>query len=909
MSNQAPTGTVTIMFTDIVGHTKTWERVGDDFVSTLESHNAILREVTARHNGYEVRTEGDAFMLAFAKASDAVLCAVEAQVALANHPWLDDVGTIMVRMGMHTGEVHVSGDDYLGLPVIRASRISDAGHGGQILVTVATRELTLGELPEGVEFIDLGLHRLKDLGRPERIYQVIHPDLPRRDFPPLKTLDIIPNNLPVQLTSFVGREAEIRSLAELLGREQVRLVTLIGTGGIGKTRLSIEIAAQELEHFPYGVWFVPLASLTDPGYVITEIASALSIQLQPKVDPKAQVIDYLSQKRLLLVLDNFEHLSEAASVVTDLLSGAPSLHCIVTSRELLHVSGEHIFSVSPLPSPPEDAEIEMLSQYESVRLFLERAQTVKPDFELTAQNSVAIAAICHRLDGIPLAIELAAVRVRGMTAQQIFERLERQPEFLSTNRNDVPYRHRTLRAAVDWSYELLEPNERIFFAQLSVFSGGFFMEAAEAICKVSDVFELLFSLQDKSLLVVDEVMERIRYRMLEPLHDYAQEKLGKSVELKQAHAEYYLGIAKDLDQKILSAEQGLSMSLMALELDNFRASMDFAQEQGAWKPLGELGVALSWFFYFHGLWSEGIQRLRQAEDALRRLQDNALLARALNQLGRFYGHSGQGGFETAQKLYTESLQIRRELGDKWGIAESLNGLGSALWCQGRFDEARQINIESLRMAKEVGFKRIMAYSLNDLGIFAFEQGAYDEAIRLCTESLKIKRELGEKRDIALSLNNLGYFLLYQGVYDEARHLCSESLQIARELGNKHAITSSLDTLALISLRQRCYDEARQLGSESLQIGWELGDRVQIALSLYRFGELAETEGDPAQALLFFTTAARIFEEMNAMGIAESSEVQEALLRIQKEIGDERFNKLKGEADAMSVNQVIGLVLD
>ena len=907
MSNQMPTGTVTIIFTDIEGHTKMWEQMGDDFMPILEEHNNILRSATAKYNGYEVKTEGDAFMLAFAKASDAVQCAVEAQIALANHPWPEDIGKIRVRMGMHTGEPQVVGNDYFGSPVIRASRISSAGHGGQTLISVATRELVLEELPEEIEFLDLGLHRLKDLGREERIFQVNHPSLPQ-DFPPLRTLDIIPNNLPVQLTSFIGREAEIRNLSEILGREQVRLVTLTGAGGIGKTRLSIQVAAEQFERFPDGVWFVSLASLTDPEYVITEIASVLSIQLQPQVDPKKQVIDYLSQKRLLLVLDNFEHLPEATSLVNDLLRGASSLRCLVTSRELLQIPGEQSFSVPPLSSPSEDADVETLSQYESVILFIERAQAVKPDFELTAENAAAISAICHRLDGIPLAIELAAARVRGMTVQQVYERLSRQFEFLSTRSRVVPSRHRTLKAAIDWSYDLLAPDEQQLFAQLSVFSGGFFLEAAEEICDVPDVFELLFSLQDKSLLTVSEVMEQTRYGMLEPLREYAKEKLLESLEFEKAHAEYYLRVAQNHDQKLGGAEQSLALSSMAQELDNFRAAMNFAFDLGEWKLLGELGVALSLFFYIRGLWSEGIQRLRQAEEALRRLFDKALLAKIQHGLGRFYQFQGdyeiarnlyteslqikrglgekqgiadslnnlgiiaveQGDYNEARQFLTESLQIQRKLGNKWGIADSLNNLGLIAEKQGDYDEARRLYSGGLQIYRELGEKWGIASSLNNLGLIADNQGAYDEAKQLHTESLQIKRELGDKRGIAISLNNLGNIAKNQGAYNEAKQFYTESLQIYRELGDKRGISVVLSNLGNIAKNQGAYNEARQLHAESLQIKRELGDKLGIAMSLNNLGIIAGVQGAYDEARQLFTESLKIRRELgNKHGISDS----------------------------------------
>jgi predicted ATPase/class 3 adenylate cyclase/Tfp pilus assembly protein PilF len=865
MSNQVPTGTVTIVFTDIAGHTKMWEQVGDEFMPILEVHNSILRKTIAKYNGYEVKTEGDAFMLAFARASDAVLCAVEAQVALANHPWPEE-RNILVRMGMHTGEPQVSGNDYFGPHVIRANRVSDAGHGGQILISAATRELVMEELPEEVDFVDLGIHRLKDLGRPERIFQVNHPDLPKKDFPPLRTLDIIPNNLPVQLTSFVGREDEIRNIATLLGKEQVRLVTLTGTGGIGKTRLSVQVAADQLELFPDGVWFINIAPLTNIEQVITEIASTLSIHLQPRIDPKEQVIDYLSQRHLLLVLDNFEHLPEAPSFVNDLLRGAPFLRCLVTSREVLQIPGEQVFAVPPLSMPPKDADIETLSQYESVRLFIERVQAVKPNFELTPQNAAAIAAICHRLDGISLAIELAAARARGITVQQILERLSRQFEFLGTRSQTVPERHRTLRGAIDWSYDLLNPDEQKLFAQLSVFSGGFFLEAAEEICDVPDVFELLFNLQDKSLLVVKEVMEQTRYGMLGPLQAYAREKLGEDVELKKAYTKYYLKVAQNCNQQLYGAEESSALSQMTLELDNFRAAMDFAQEQEEGELLGELAIALYCFLYIRGFWSEGISRLRQAEKALRNLRNDKLLARAMTRLGWFY--DSQGDYETARNIHTESLQIRRELGDKLGIAESLQALG----------------------------------------IISIIQGAYDYAEQLFTESLEINRELGNEFHIAGALLTLGAIADQQGAYNEARELYTESLNIQRELGDKFGIAGTLNNLGEIALSQGAYDEAKRLFAESLKIKKELGSKSSIAESLYQFGKLAKSEANVEQGALFLLVAARLYEEMKSASSKGAMDVHESLAGIQKEMNLEQFEKLQGQAKAMSLERVIELAI-
>jgi len=906
MSNQMPIGTVTIVFTDIAGHTKMWEQIGDEFMPILEVHNTILRKATAKHNGYEVKTEGDSFMLAFARASDAVLWTVEAQVALANQHWPEEVGNILVRMGMHTGEPQVLENDYFGPHVIRSHRICDAGHGGQILISAATRELVLEDLPEEIDFVDLGLHCLKDLGRPERIFQVTHPDLTKQDFPLLRTLDIIPNNLPVQLTSFVGREDAIRNIATLLGSEQVRLVTIFGTGGIGKTRLSIQVAADQLELFPDGVWFINIAPLTNIEQVVTEIASTLSIQLQPRIDPKEQVIDYLSQKHLLLVLDNFEHLPEAPSLVNDLLRGAQFLRCLVTSREILQIPGEQVIALPPLSLPPKDADIETLSQYESVRLFIDRVQTVKPNFELTPQNAAVIAEICHRLDGISLAIELAAARARGMTVQQILNRLSRQFEFLGTRSQAIPERHRTLRGAIDWSYNLLDPDEQQLFVQLSVFSGGFFLEAAEEICDVFDVFELIFNLQDKSLLVVQEVMEQTRYGILGPLQAYAKEKLEKNVKFKKAHAEYYLAVARDCNQQLYGAEESSALAQMTFELDNFRAAMDFAQEQGEGELLGELAIALYSFLYTRGFWSEGISRLRQAEEALRNLRDDELLAKAMTRLGWFY--DSQGDYETAREIHTESLQIRRELGDKLGIAQSLQALGIISIVQGVYDDAEQLFTEGLEISRELRNEFYIAGALLSLGSIADQQGAYNEAKEFYTESLNILRELGDKFGIAGTLNNMGILALHQGAYNEAKELYAESLRIQRELGDKSGIASTLINLGEIAVYQGEYDKVKQLFTESLQITKELGNKSDIAESLYQLSKLAKADTNVEQGALFLLVAARLYEEMKSTSSKGAMEVYESLEGIRQETNLEQFGKLQGQAKAISLEQVIDLAI-
>jgi len=524
--------------------------------------------------------------------------------------------------------------------------------------------------------------------------------------------------------------------------------------------------------------------------------------------------------------------------------------------------------VERLSVPPEDADIETLSQYESVRLFLQRANAVKPDFELTTQNAADISAISRRLEGIPLSIELTAARVRGMTVKEILKGLSKQLDLFASTRQDIPERHRTLRAAIDWSYELLNPEEKRLFCQLSVFSSGFFLAATEKIYDAFDVLGTLLSLQDKSLLAFEEVMEQSRYWLLAPLREYAQEKLGMDVELKKAHALYYLTVAQDNNQKCQGAEQSLALSLMSLELDNFRATMDFAQKQGEKRLLGELSIALSYFFNIRSLWSEGIQRLRQAEKALRNLQDNVLLAKVLYGLGVLY--TSKGDYEIAENLLNESLPLQRELEDKVSTASSLNNLGRIARLQGDYEQAKQIFHESLQLSKELENKLSLAVSLDTLGLIAWHQGDYEEAKQLHTDSLQIYREFGNKKGIAISLNNLGLITFNQGAYESAKQLYTESLQILRELGDKPGIGIILNNLGEIARHQRAYDEASQLHTASLQIRQNLGDKFGIATSLNNLGRIAFNQEAYEDAKQLYTQSLKIYRETgNKRGIANS----------------------------------------
>ncbi len=895
------------MFTDMEGSTLLWERHPHVVVlDVLAAHKAILQGAAAKWEGQELGSEGDAFSFLFDTGSAAVQCAIEVQEALGAHPWPKAVGDVKVRIGIHTGELLFLEEgkhrEIQGMPATLTKRITDAGHGGQILLSAATHELVKAHFPRR-SFRDLGEHRLKNLSHPERIFQFSVSDTDA--FPPLKTMDTLPNNLPAPMTSFIGREAEVAEIVRYLTAGNPRLLTLTGAGGIGKTRLALQSAAELLAHYRHGVWFISLAALVSPDFMLTEIATALAIPLKTEQaesdDVMKQVVAYLAEKELLLVLDNFEHLMEAVMHVNTLLRGCPRVQCLVTSRHVLQISGEQTFRVPPLSVPSADDTCEVLQESESVQLFLARAKAVSPQFKLTGENAAAVGAICRALDGLSLAIELAAARVRGMTPQDILSRLSTQLAFLTTPNRDVPARHQTLIAVMSWSFELLSAEEQRLLGQLSHFSGGFSLEAAEAICspsvggvcnpasasssvgkpeqflprsesRAASTLALIFSLHDKSLLITTGA----RYRLSVPLQLYMREKRQASDAFREAHAAYYLTLARALDKKLRGAAQTDALSEMAQELDNFRAALAFLAAGAAWHPFSQLAVALTQFFYVRGLWGEGVAWLQQAETALRppegavgaRCQrvipangeePDDTLAHVLVSLAKFYNTQQQ--CETARRLCEEALQLFRTAGHRHGVATGLNLLGIIARYQGAPEAADAHFTESLQLAKALGDKWLIAYALDNLGLTAYTHRRFEVAKRLYTESLQLARELGDKRGIAYSLNNLGKTANQQGSHEEAKRYHTESLDIRGQLADKRGIAISLNHLGLIAYRQMAYAEAIGYHTESLAIQRELGDKQGVSYSLSHLGLIAYQQGDDAAAARHYTESLQFAREV------------------------------------------------
>ena len=610
-----PTGTVTFLFTDIEGSTTRWEHQRQAMQAALARHDTILREAIEAHGGHVFKTVGDAFYAVFSTAPDAVDAALQAQALLQRESWDEMLGPLRVRMAVHTGAAEERDGDYFGPPLNRVARLLSAGHGGQILLSTVSQELVRDQLPAGAELLDLHEHRLKDLIRPEHVYQLMAAGLPH-DFPPLKTLDHLPNNLPLQRAPFIGRERELEALKVLLQRPDVGLLTLLGVGGTGKTRLALQVAADLLDSFPDGAWFVNLAPITDPALVVPTIAATLSVTesgSQPLVETLKH---YLRDKQLLLVLDNVEQVIAAADDLARLLGVAAKVKVLATSRVALRLYNEQEFPVPALALPDLKRlpPIERLSQYEAVRLFIQRAQAVKPDFQITRANAPAVAEICVQLDGLPLAIELAAARTKLLTPQAMLQRLSNRLSLLTGGARDLPARQQTLRAAIDWSYSLLDPAEQTLFAQLAVFVGGCALGAVEAVCNAEgelqiDPFDGLASLLDKSLLRQEEgTQDESRFVMLETIREYAHERLEATHNaegLRQRHAQYFLELAKTAAPEVQGPQSAEWLERLECEHGNLRAALRWTLERSEAERALEFSGALGHFWLLRGHIDEG----------------------------------------------------------------------------------------------------------------------------------------------------------------------------------------------------------------------------------------------------------------------------------------------------------------
>ncbi|MFN8472223.1 MAG: tetratricopeptide repeat protein [Anaerolineae bacterium] len=810
-----PGGTVTFLFTDIVGSTQLLHELGDGYDAVFTAHQQTLRAAFDAHHGHEVDTQGDAFFVAFQRASDAIACAVAAQQALAAYAWPDGY-PIEVRMGLHVGEPRIVEGHYVGLDVHRAARVAATGHGGQIVLSEAVYRLVADALPAGTTLRDLGRHRLKDLPQPEHLYDVLVDGL-RQDFPPLKTLEARPHNLPIAPTPLIGREKELAAIEALVRRENVRLVTLIGPGGTGKTRLSLQVAMEVLEDFHDGVYFVDLSPITDAELVVSTIAQALGVREQGSRPLLDLLKDYLRDRQLLLLLDNFEQVMGAAKVVRDLLASARKVNVLVTSREVLGLPGEKEFEVPPLttPDPTHLPPFEQMLEFEAVRLFVERAQDVRPDFSLTPKNAATVAEICYRLDGLPLAIELAAARMRAFSAEYLQKQLQRRLEALTEGPQDVPKRQRTLRSAIAWSYGLLEASEQALFRRLGVFVGGFSLEAAEAVCGGEgklEVDEGILSLLEKSLIQrAMSVGDDLRYRMLETIREFAVEQMdegGETDPVGQCHAHYYLALAELAEQELGLNNQLEWFGRHEVEHDNFRAALSRFKCLDESEPCLRLGSALIYFWTWHGYLADARDWVDKTTQYLDKVSP-VVRARATSAAGTLANRLGE--YDRAERLHREALVIYRQIGDRRREANSLSNLAYQALMQTDYDNAVQLFDESIVLFRRLGGDPRLAEALNCLGEIARAQGNYRQASAYYEESLAEARRVGDvTAAVSIALSNLGFVAYHDGDRMRATAFLRESLKINKALGLIEMIAVAITGLAGVYAAQTDAERAGRL---------------------------------------------------------------------------------------------------
>ena len=807
-----PTGTVTFFFSDIEGSTKLIQQLGERYPEVLLAHHQLLRASLAAHGGHELRTEGDSFFIVFGGALDACAGAAAAQTALAQHEWPDG-GRVRVRIGLHTGEAALVGNEYLGLEVHRAARVASAGNGGQVLLSETTRALVDHLLPPGLGLKDLGMHRLKDLARPERLFQLTIEGLPS-DFPALRTLEATPNNLPTQMTSFIGREDQVRQAKQLLTR--ARLLTLTGPGGTGKTRLSLQIAADVMDQFPDGVYFVALGAVQDPQLVPSAIAQALSISITGTRQPLEALIDHLHDKRTLLVLDNFEQLLPAAPITTELLGTSAGLRLLVSSRAVLRVYGEQEFPVPPLalPNLKDLPGLGALSQFEAVRLFIERAVAVKPDFQATNENAPAIAGICERVDGLPLAIELAAARVKVFSPQALLARLAKSLSALGSGARDLPSRQQTLRNAIQWSYDLLDQGQRRLLARFSVFARGGSLEQAEAVCRPADeiggeVVDALDQLADQSLLRRLPDFSEPRFLMLQTIREFAAERLEQSDEaaaIKDRHVQAFISLAEQAQAYLFGSERKAWLDRLEMDHDNDRAALDWTVASGDARNAMKLSAGLWRFWQMRGHLHEGRARMAQvlAMPTSPDYPEERLMAlEAAGGLAYW-----QADMKAASMFYDECLELTRRVGDRRAIANAL---------------------------------------YNDAFPKSVDRSAVDESLVLLHEALPIFRELGDDAGVAKTLWGIGNGYYFSKDYVRSRPALEESEALFRKLDDRFGLGWSLHTQGLVAVKTGRLEDAKRVWNEALRLFDRAQDVSGIVLELDNLSVLARLKGDVVRA--------------------------------------------------------------
>lgn len=858
-----PAGTVTFLFSDIEQSTRGWERDAAAARIVVERHLALIRQAVETHGGVHFKTVGDATQSAFATAGQGVAGALDAQRALLTEPWPRLEDRPRVRMALHTGIAEPRDGDYLAAPLNRLSRLLDTAHGEQILLSSTVAQLVRDTLPEAATLTALGEYQLRDILQPEEIFQLCHPDL-RSDFPPLNTPGHLPHNLPAHPTPFLGREREVEETVALLLRPEVRLVTLTGPGGVGKTRLGLRVAAELLETFPDGVFLVDLARLTEPDLVPSATATALGLREQPGQSFGQTLTDYLREQRMMLLFDNFEHVLPAATLVADLLASSPGLKVLATSRARLGLQAEHEYRVEPLPVPDRDAlpPLEELSNFDAVELFTSRAQALRPSFRLTKENAPAVAEIVCQVDGLPLAIELAAARVKLLSPQALVDRLDQRLSTLTGGARDLPARQRTLRDTIDWSYDLLAPGEQILFRRLSVFVGGWTIEAAEALATIDlqetvDALQILGILVDQSLVDERPTPEALagepRYGMLETIRDFAAEKLAASGEedgVERAFEAFFIACTQAADEGLRGPDQERWLERLDADQDNLRAALGRSLERGDDLVALKVGAETWRYWWLRGHYVEGRSWLQRALDASVNA-DPFLIATAEDAIGNFAALLGD--YAAAEKHLQASIALWRQLGDLRRAAQALSVRSNVALNLREYEAARALGEEALQIFRQHEDTWGIAGALYDLALVARGEGDYPRALQLLDDSMVRWTKLGDKSWIGKVGEGLGMTHRLAGDPARARAALATASELYRRLEDRFGLSSVAIEHGHLAHDDGDISGAVALYGEALRYFQSIGFAELIVYCL-EFVAAAAAQLDSAAALQLFGAA-------------------------------------------------------
>jgi predicted ATPase/class 3 adenylate cyclase len=910
---ELPIGILTFLFSDLESSTRLWDEHPDVMKEALARHDGILRDAVEAQGGWVVKTTGDGLHAVFETARAAAAAAVGAQRSLAREEW-GATGPLRVRMGLHAGEAEPRAGDYYGPVVNRAARLTAAAHGGQILLTQATEAALRDHLGEDLSLLDLGEHRLRDLSRPEHVFQLQGPGV-SDDFPPLRSLEAFSGNLPLQLTSFVGRSEELAGIARLLGKS--RLVTLTGVGGVGKTRLAIQVAADTLPAYPDGAWLCELAAADDGVALVEVVAASLGVSPRAGVSLMESVREFLRAKQVLLILDNCEHLLDAArELADDVLHECLKVRILATSRQGLGIGGERVFPLRPLSVPEPSAVHEATVASDAVRLFADRAEAARSGFAIDETNAGAVAEICRRLDGVPLALELAAARVMAMSPTDVLGRLEERFRLLTGGRRTAVERHQTLRAAVNWSYELLEPTERLVFDRLGVFAGSFDAAAAEAVAAGDgmaawDVLDALTSLVTKSMVALEETREgRVRYALLETLRQYARERLDEIDDAdagRRRHAEYYAGVAETIGPALEGPDELMWRHKLRAELDNLRAAvawaLDAASDEDAELGLRIIAALVNTVIGDMALgvsgWGEAA--LHRVESTVPGRRTAVLTAAALNAGAR-------SDFDAMRTLALAAL--RKGLpADTPSPAYPYLALSSSYGFRGDFDRALAIigdGQAALDAIHADDFNRLVLHA--GAANYAGVQGDRSRARAETDACLELARRIGNPSTLSASLYLLGR-AFWPDDPRAALDALEESVAISRSGVQRGTLSDSLARIA--ELRAQEHQTLGALGTlrAALVYGHEFGQQAWLVTALDRgiqvLGHLGHWE---PTAVLGGMVLDGPLGRLSILPLAEHQARSDALERARQELGDHRYRAAHTRGAAMTYEQIIEYTL-